>query len=146
VSKTITVKSGPSRKARVELGGPAFFTERMNVFAVGLVPAVSVELAEMCRRRWVFIAMSVDVDDVRPLALCMVDDCDKLWSDRSAHVDWIEVMSCERRRGLATELLEGVRKHIGRELIVVGATEEGNGLERAWKGRMRGERRKGRAA
>lgn len=121
-------------KARVELGAPTFDTEHMNVWALGLCPAADMARG-VSRRRWMFLATSRDVDDVRPLAVCMVDDFDRVWGSRGAHVDWIEVGSCERRKGLGTELLEAIAKHIGRELVVVGATREGERFVKAWNRR-----------
>jgi GNAT superfamily N-acetyltransferase len=124
-------------KPRVELGAPTVVTARMNVWALGLCPAADVERG-VSRRRWMFLATSRDVDDVRPLAVCMVDDFDRVWGKRGAHVDWIEVGACERRKGLGTELLEAIAAHIGRELVVVGATREGERFVKAWNRRKGG--------
>lgn len=118
-----------AKVARVELPAPlpiptepTFRTKRLRVWEVVGVPAPSMHVP----RRMYLACLDWAVDWPGVIASCSVLDVPDFRT-----VDWLEVVTIFRRRGLGTELLRAIEARVGK-LTVGGATREGTLFCAAW--------------
>lgn len=76
--------------------------------------------------RDVYIAFHRDEDLPRPVCVVTLFDATAVnW------VEWVEVPTDERRKGIATEVLRGLEQHVG-SLELSGVTDEGEAFVNAF--------------
>lgn len=102
---------------------PTFTTPRLNVFLVELIPM------HQNMERLVFLGFRSDEDAprvaVNAVIMPRIPANEALPDGFPPTVDWIETCVTARRVGLAREMVAGIKKHLGDELYMSGATEEG---------------------
>lgn len=102
---------------------PAFETERLQVFAV-----LCQRHKDDCFDKMVYLAFWQHLD--KPAVICTATiNHGTLIGD---FVEWVEVKEGERRQGVATEVLKGIEKHAGKELLLTGVSEAGEAFVAKW--------------
>jgi hypothetical protein len=94
----------------------AFDTKRLRVFEDDVQPT------DHNDTKRIYVAFRTDEDRPMVTATMVLWDCPRLggWV-----VEWHEVTSEYRRQGFATELREGVERHLGSTLVSDAGSEDG---------------------
>lgn len=103
---------------------PAFVTERLHVFEIGIVIGRTLDI-----RRRLFVAFSSALDRPAPIAVALLADYAVSESPTPVfHIDWVEVSSECRLQGIGKEILQGIEKYLEVRLKVQPGSESGGGF------------------
>jgi hypothetical protein len=97
---------------------PAFETSRLRVFEVAVKPT------NIHSVRRLFVAFRLDDESPGVAATVLMWDAAQSGS-HLPWVDWLETSTSCRRDGIATELVEGIERHLGAQLDLSPVTAEG---------------------
>lgn len=109
-------------KPKDQVDSPAFETKNLRVFEVYAAPRA----VGFSAPRRMFVATLREIDWPGIVATCSV------FEESGNYVDWLEVIECQRRKGYATELVDGIAEFLGEALELDAVTEAGERFVEAY--------------